>query len=727
MAAYLLDLIPVRQTDDNGDPVPGARLYTYEAGTSTPLPTYTDATGVTPLANPIVADGDGYWPEIWVLPQAYKLVAQEPDATPLWQRDNVLAPLGAVAADTGADRIGFIQVGTGAVPRDMLAKARETVSAQDFGALGDGSTDDTVALNNAMAAAAAAGYTLRLLPGLTYRFSQLTLAANLTLLAAGAALRSDGSLTGSAVTVTVGTGCRVDSLLISTPGTETNTDIMSLGTNVQFGSLTVLSDAQRAGGGITCTGQDVHIDVLRTSKIDRPIHFYNQSTTTQTTGGYIGYLDIQGYVRGFRADFCSFRLGKLYMRGRSANASKTNGHNGVLIQGCEDWSVGDWWIEDPGEHAFRIGGSPGAYCESANFQVGNGVAIRTGGCALKINPSFETAPGVTEKCSNFSFGFILGIDIGDTTLGGNEELLRLSHAQHGYIAGAYAITEDAAESAQYALLGNDLDDITIGELGGDAIGAGFVSLDSTSDADGVTQFAGDVTNLRIGRIVGTCGGGNALTVAMNAFNVSQVHIDDMDVTGFTSNFYNHASGTLSGVFEVNGRVRGGTVPNIAGNPGSNLILDIRYLNTRSLGRGDQVRWTAGAFQVTTQGFDPSNLLPKSLFLNSGEGTAAAGAYGGALEASRVGSTRRGGAIAIVQTGAAQENTGWEMSVGNVTTASDSVLSAMRLTHERALQIVDGITAPATVTGWSSIYVDTADGDLKIKFGDGTVKTIVTDT
>jgi hypothetical protein len=45
----------------------------------------------------------------------------------------------------------------------------------------------------------------------------------------------------------------------------------------------------------------------------------------------------------------------------------------------------------------------------------------------------------------------------------------------------------------------------------------------------------------------------------------------------------------------------------------------------------------------------------------------------------------------------------------------------------ALQITDGITAPGTAAGYASIYVDTADGDLKVKFGDGTVKTISTDT
>jgi hypothetical protein len=44
-----------------------------------------------------------------------------------------------------------------------------------------------------------------------------------------------------------------------------------------------------------------------------------------------------------------------------------------------------------------------------------------------------------------------------------------------------------------------------------------------------------------------------------------------------------------------------------------------------------------------------------------------------------------------------------------------------------LKIKDAMTAPATSSGYALIYVDSADGDLKVKFGDGTVKTIVTDT
>jgi hypothetical protein len=44
-----------------------------------------------------------------------------------------------------------------------------------------------------------------------------------------------------------------------------------------------------------------------------------------------------------------------------------------------------------------------------------------------------------------------------------------------------------------------------------------------------------------------------------------------------------------------------------------------------------------------------------------------------------------------------------------------------------VSIGDGITAPGAGTGQARIYVDTADGDLKVIFADGTIKTIATDT
>lgn len=48
-------------------------------------------------------------------------------------------------------------------------------------------------------------------------------------------------------------------------------------------------------------------------------------------------------------------------------------------------------------------------------------------------------------------------------------------------------------------------------------------------------------------------------------------------------------------------------------------------------------------------------------------------------------------------------------------------------NELKTNLADGVAAPATLTGYAQIYVDSADGDLKVKFGDGTTKVIAADT
>ncbi len=48
-------------------------------------------------------------------------------------------------------------------------------------------------------------------------------------------------------------------------------------------------------------------------------------------------------------------------------------------------------------------------------------------------------------------------------------------------------------------------------------------------------------------------------------------------------------------------------------------------------------------------------------------------------------------------------------------------------YSHQVALVDAVTAPSTLAGHAQIYVDSADGDLKVKFGDGTVKTLATDT
>ena len=53
--------------DSNGAPLNAGKIYTYQAGSSTPLATYTDNAGLVANTNPIILGTDGRPPsEIWL-------------------------------------------------------------------------------------------------------------------------------------------------------------------------------------------------------------------------------------------------------------------------------------------------------------------------------------------------------------------------------------------------------------------------------------------------------------------------------------------------------------------------------------------------------------------------------------------------------------------------------------------------------------------------------------
>jgi len=111
--------------DDNGVPLAGGLIYTYQAGSSTPLVTYTDNGGNIANANPIVLDSSGRTPQqIWLLTGfSYKFVLQNADAVLIQTLDNIYpilqnAPASAPAVPTGC--ILLWSGSTGSIPAGWL-------------------------------------------------------------------------------------------------------------------------------------------------------------------------------------------------------------------------------------------------------------------------------------------------------------------------------------------------------------------------------------------------------------------------------------------------------------------------------------------------------------------------------------------------------------------------------------------------------------------------------
>lgn len=88
--AAVLPWIAQQFLDADGNPLAGGKLYSYEAGTVTPLPLYTDVNLTTPATNPVILDSTGQPATVlYVLAQGYKYKLTDADDNVLWTRDEI--------------------------------------------------------------------------------------------------------------------------------------------------------------------------------------------------------------------------------------------------------------------------------------------------------------------------------------------------------------------------------------------------------------------------------------------------------------------------------------------------------------------------------------------------------------------------------------------------------------------------------------------------------------
>lgn len=154
--AALTPVPKIQFFDANGQPLVGGKLYSYAAGTVTPQVTYVDQGQTATNTNPVILDSRGE-ASVWLGTLPYKLKLTSATDVEIWTVDDIEndsnVTLATLAASNGSSLVGFIQSGTGATARTVQSKLRDTVSVKDFGAVGDGVTDDSAAF----AAAAVTG------------------------------------------------------------------------------------------------------------------------------------------------------------------------------------------------------------------------------------------------------------------------------------------------------------------------------------------------------------------------------------------------------------------------------------------------------------------------------------------------------------------------------------------------------------------------------------------
>ena len=103
--------------DNNGVPLNGGLLYTYQAGSSTPLTTYTDINGTIANANPVVLDASGRSAtEIWLTyGYFYKFVLKDSAGVTIGTYDNIYGIVGVQTSVGTTIPTGMISLWYGSI------------------------------------------------------------------------------------------------------------------------------------------------------------------------------------------------------------------------------------------------------------------------------------------------------------------------------------------------------------------------------------------------------------------------------------------------------------------------------------------------------------------------------------------------------------------------------------------------------------------------------------
>jgi len=179
MTATLLPNARQQFLDSNGRPLAGGSVSFFIPNTSTPKATWQDAGKTILNTNPVVLDSSGQ--AIIYGEGQYRQIVNDVHGNLIWDRltdsyalnSEFQSFVSSIGASTGSSLIGFIQSGVGAVARSVQDELRDHFNVKQFGAKGDGATDDTIAIQAAINAASNSMHREIYFPAGKYNYTKL--------------------------------------------------------------------------------------------------------------------------------------------------------------------------------------------------------------------------------------------------------------------------------------------------------------------------------------------------------------------------------------------------------------------------------------------------------------------------------------------------------------------------------------------------------------------------
>ena len=561
-----------------------------------------------------------------------------------------------------ASQVTYAAPYAGSVATTVELKLAEVISVSDFGAVGDGVTDDTTAIQNAFdCATALKASVLFQTSGASYLVtSPLSVGANTKVLGNNCEIIYERSDSTDAVQIVLAAAASWSDMTFTIPTGYTIRRFLRCDDNSNLNNIVINSvDQQPLGssnldGCLQLRGDNVTVDGLQISNWDRAVFVY-QSDNVSLNNYYI-----QSYVLAINLrEITNVRVTNGTIKTKSPNATTSAGHNFILAGGS-NITIDTLYGYESGEH--------GIYCTNdtqlSGLKINNVILDKVGQCGIKVR--------------NFSEVQIDGISIVDcaydSSTGDNEDGLRLEKVTNANIS-SYSVQSDIKSNSCN-------DGIHID--GCQKIYVSAFSVESPKRATIRVQdtYAIANTEIYVNGITSIGCTGNDISVDTTSTTTENIVVGGAMFLGTVGETIYWDTSAASGLLCFGGTVYQNNEDYISNVSNTSGII-LNFVGASSI-RGQQNRQVfkdIENYALTGSGSTGTVILKST-------GTDTLNGYGAGLAFARTGGDRRGAGVAIKRTSNARVNSfGLSFQVQyQDTIANDNVEEKMLLKADGVLQL-----------------------------------------